>query len=607
MFMLKSLRRLICVDSEEWLLKKVIPLAFLILGTLSIAYFLMSNPLNKNSSLKLYDREGLSAEQVATYRVSLQAVQKSLGQPDKIISNIEGSLKQFEQGPADLVSQWSEITKLAISGQQATEAEIVGVTSHPTVSRVDASKSYRHYFASEFPQRWFRLQLNFLQRGLVFPPEKVEASYRKHETEEMGDYWVEYSVRERGHYRELKKTFISYDNPQIVMDRSDNAVHYILSPAGRLISAQGDLSFVHHAAGGDRFTVSLKVELVAVGPKPKLLPVDVSQMEVADASKLRMVARENRIHDTIGFDQAMALLPRVTPSTDGRDISLIFSALKFELRARSERANELREFILATKGRDEGSKRQLAAAFGALAQSDQSSIADLLANLVRLCSDVFCKDQAIVALNDHSSPTVDSGRKMLDIVKNQPDYDTAAAAVLAVGSIAHKIGDQIPEVPLALIAAYYRPENAKLKRSLLAAMGNHGDNEYLPILKESLLDRDSSVRGTAFYSLRHLKDEGVDEILTTAIEGEQSNSAVNEGLKAAFYRQLSSASYERIATRLAGIQKQEEAKEATRLFMRIYERQADSMVNAMVILQEKSRHSVVKAVIARRLEDSSAL
>lgn len=586
-------------------MKKVIPLSFLVIVSVAVALFFVANPLRSSDSLKLFQKEGLSSEQAGRYLVSLKATRSRKGQAAEVISQIDGKLLQYEQSPSTIVSRWSEISGLSIQDRQASVSEIHKLLAQSVVSRAEKGNGYVHYFAADFPEQWYRLQLNLLQRSLIPPRETEKAIFQKRESEEMGDHLVEYTDLDRGDHRDVKKTYISYDNPQIVMDRSDNTVHTLLSPDGRLISTEGTVSFVHHAAGSDRFTIALKIGLIEVGPKPAGEDLDISSMELADESRVRLVALQNRANDSIGFDEALKLLPQITASTDGRDLSLIYTGLKQELRARPERAIDLRNFILLTKGRDVGSKRQLAAAFGALAQSDQAPIANLLARLAKECGDVFCKDQAIVALNDHTKPTVESGKAMIELVKNQPDYDTAAAAVLAIGSIAYKIGSELPEVAPTLIEAYRKPENATLKRSFLAAMGNHGDSRYLSLLKESLDDKDSSVRGTAFYSFRHLKGDAVDEILVSAIVGEKSSSAVNEGIKAIAFRNLEPGAYERIAHRLASIQKQEEAKEATRLFMKIYERQPEKVGSAMAILRERSNHSIVKAGVARVLKENA--
>ncbi|RZA22996.1 MAG: HEAT repeat domain-containing protein [Proteobacteria bacterium] len=588
-------------------MKKVLPLSFLILVSVLVALFFLRNPLSDNPNLKRFRESGLSAEQAGTYEVRLTATQKAQGATPATIAEIAGQLIQYEQSPGHIVSRWKEISALSIQGRSASAQDITEVVNAAILSRAEKGGGYEHFFAENYPKAWLRLQLNALQRILVSQKKGESPIYQKRESEEMGVYQVEYTNLDRGDYRDIKKTFIAYENPQIEIDRSRNTVHYLTSKDGRLISADGDVAFVHKAVGGDSFEITLKVDFIGAGPKPVGAPLQLSSMTLANESQVRLIAEENQRVDPLNFDAALKLLPLITAATDGRDLHVIYGVLKHELQERPERAIELRNFILATQARDEGSKRQLAAAFGALAQSQQPAVSNLLARLAKDCPDLFCKDQAIVGLNDHEHPTPESGRRMIEIVQTQPDYDTTAAAVLAVGSIAYKIENQMPEAAGVLIDGFKMLKDPNLRRPFLAAMGNHGDDRYLPLLKQAQKDKDSAVRGTVFYSYRNLKSPEVNEILTAGIVNEKDESVINEGLKAVAYHSLPPSSYERIAERIAQIRDQENAKEATRLFIRIYESDKKNVGPAMALLREQSAVPTVKSAIGRRLQENVTL
>lgn len=587
-------------------MKKVIPLSFLILVTLLVSIYVLKNPLSETPSIKVHAKHKLGPDKTGVYRVSLRATQSREGKEERPLAQIQGTLVQYEQSPGLLVSRWREISAFAMQDRVPSVEDLQAFTQQSVLSK-KVDTSYQHYFARDYPQDWLRFQLNLMQRltvALPSPAKESGAIYQRSESEEMGQYRVEYTNLDRGDYRDVKKKFISFDNAQIKLDRSDNTIHYVFTQDSRLISAEGQLAFTHDGAGGDRFVITLEAELIAVEPKTADASIALSDLELADESKVRLIATEHRRFDTIGFDEAMKNLPLITANTDGRDITLIFQALKYEIQARPERGIEIRDVILATTERDLASRRQLALAFGALAQSHQPPIANLLAQLADDCPDVFCKDQAIVGLNDHSQPTPESAKRMMELVTNPKDYDTAAAAVLAVGSIARKIGPQIPEATQTLIETFKKPEQANIRRSVIAAMGNHGDDAYLPFLNESAKDADPVVRGTAYYSYRNLQDGGVNETLTSAIEAEPDVFALNEGLKAAAYRTLPTTAYERIAGRIAKIENEHDARESTRLFMKSFENNPEAARSAMTLLSERSPIALIKSAVARRLEES---
>lgn len=556
-------------------------------------------------ALELYRLQGLGSDLKAEYRVELKAVQKSKGKEDNVLALVSGKLSQVEQSPGVYVSQWSDITKLSSGSKTASPDDMKGLLLKSILTRNTAG-DFDHFFDKAFPKEWFRMQLNVMQRLFVASPEALGPKFQKKEREELGEYLVEYTVNDRKDYKEIAKKWLSYENPDVALDAKKNTVNYLVGKEGRVIGIDGDIAFVHKALDGDTFVISLNLDLTHVSAKPKeSIALEEKALSKADDQKIKEVARETSSLSTIGYEEALKRLPTIDAKTDSREVYLIFAALKADLRAHPEHAAELKEKILATTARDEGVKRQLAAVFGAMAQSDQSSVANVLADLASECNDVFCKDQAIVALNDHTAPTVSSGKKMLELVKTKPDYDTQAAAVLAAGSIAHKIGDQLPEVAGALIDAYKDPQNLMLKRSVLAAMGNHGSPQYLPILKASLNEKESTVRGTTLYSLRNIKLPEVNEILTTAIEKEKDPSTLVEGLKAMNYHEMTAPEYERVASKVATLTDKDYADEATRFMLKAYENNPKGLETAMNVLKDKSSIPTVKSAIERAIKEEA--
>jgi hypothetical protein len=582
--------------------KKLIYLGVLIMVGALIYSFIPRRPVKHVEALALYSKDGLGPDKAAVYQVSLTATQKSKGQEDKIIASVSGRLEQVEQAPGVYLSQWLEIDKLTTGEHLASPAESASVIKK-TIMTSNINGELNHYFDKAFPKDWFRMQLNVMQRFFVAVPTNVGPKFQRKEKEELGEYAVEYDIETKGDHREIAKKWINYESPDIEMDKTFDTVYYFVGKEGRIIGIDGATAFTHQQINGDQFVITLTVDLLSVSPKTNTTAlVEEASLAKADDQKIQEVARETTAASTIGYDEAVKRLQGITSASDSRDVYLIFAALKAELRTNPERANELRETILATTARDDGAKRQLAAVFGAMAQSDQSSVANVLADLATQCKDVFCKDQAIVALNDHSQPTASSGKKMLELVKSKPDHDTTAAAVLAAGSIAYKINDQLPEVPAALISAYKDPANQLLKRSVIAAMGNHGSSEYLPVLKETLGDKESMVRATSLYSLRNIKAPEVNEILTAAIEREKDGDTMVEGLKAMVYREMSPAEYQRVASKVASLQDKDNANEATRFLIKAYERNPQNLEAAMIQVKDKTTIPTVKSAIERELK-----
>ena len=568
--------------------------------------FKLSRGGTHEKALELYRQQGLGPDRMAEYRVELKAVQKSKGKEDNVLALVSGTLSQVEQSPGVFVSQWIDVTKLSTGANIATADQMKSLLLKTILTR-DRAGEFEHFFAKDFPKEWFRMQLNVMQRLFVASSDTSGNKFQRKEKGEQGEYRVEFNVNDREDYKEITKKWLSYENPDVATGAKKSVVNYLVGKEGRLIGIDGDIAFVHKAFDSDTFLISLNLDLIKVSAKaPETKALLENELAKADDEKIKEIALETTAQSTIGYDEALKRLSGIDAKTDSRDVYLVFAAMKAELRANPERAAELKEKILATTARDEGAKRQLAAVFGAMAQSDQSSVANVLADLASECTDVFCKDQAIVALNDHTAPTVSSARKMLDLVKTKPDYDTQAAAVLAAGSIAHKIGDQIPEVPAALIDAYKDPQNQMLKRSVLAAMGNHGSAQYLPILKASLNEKESMVRGTALYSLRNIKLSEVNAVLTSAIEKEKDGSTVSEGIKAMLYRDLSAPEYERIANKIASMPDKDYANEATRIFLKAYDKNPAALEAAMNILKDKSSVPTVTSAVERALKQEPA-
>ncbi len=583
-------------------MKKLIYLALLLMASVLVWVLAFKKPGSHEAALALYKQHGLAPDREAAYRVRLKATQRVKGKEESVIANLDGTLSQVEQSPGVIVSRWTEITRLSSGASEASAAQMQEILNKPIMTTFSEGE-HKHFFTKDFPKEWFRMQVNIMQRLFIPPLAGRGESFTNNEKEELGEYLVLYKVAQKTGYDEVGKTWKSYENPDIVLDKKKKIVTYFIARESRLIAADGDLVFVHNALEGTQFIISLTVDLVRVGPKAQTkLPAQADEFKVADDKKIKEIALATATLSTIGFDEALKRLVAIDEKTDSRDLHYIFDALKTELRSNPGRVGELRQTIMGITARDEGAKRQLAAAFGAMAQSDQPSIANVLADMANECKDLFCKDQAIVALNDHTAPTPLSGRKMLDIVKSKPDTDTASGAVLAAGSIAFKIGDQIPETQQALIDAYRKPDNGDMKRSILAAMGNHGAPQYLPVLKESLKSKESMVRSTSLYSLRQIKLPEVDEILTSGIESEKDGSTLVEGLKAMVYRDLSRSQYERIAKKIATIKNEDLANDATRFMIKAYDRNPVALEPCLIVLKEKSAVPTVKSVITREIK-----
>jgi HEAT repeat protein len=321
-----------------------------------------------------------------------------------------------------------------------------------------------------------------------------------------------------------------------------------------------------------------------------------------------MEASDNQIqaNQELPFEEAMQKLSEMSDKTDSAQVYRIFSALKSHVRATPAYADRLVKRILASKERDPSTRRQMSAMFGALAQSKNPAIADTLSQLASECPDNYCKVQAIVGLNDHVKPTEASAAKMIDLAASTPDQEVAATALLAAGSIGHKIDAQLPELPKTLIKIYGEPGKEGIKTSVLAAMGNHGNSEYLPVLEAGLKDKEPVTRAASVYSLRNIPSPSVNESIVNVIEKDESKSVVREALKAVAYRTMTADEYMKIAVKSASFDNQELQEDAARVMVDAYKANPGPLEAAIRTFHDKASFPNVKVYIETQSKPAEA-
>ena len=537
----------------------------------------------------------------AEYEVSFSVKQKvdlDVKDPsERTLLSMEGSLSQYPNASGDIVTEWNDLRKLVIIDRKSDPASFQNILHKKSVTNID-NGVVQHFLGDDFPREFMRTQLALLDRIFIRVPFAGTGSVTKDEVEDSTPFKAQYNFGRDEGIAIVEKIWLAFDKKGMTVDPNANSIRYYYASNGRLLAAEGSLHLDYTAPNRSDVRVDLSMKLrggQALTDDKKA--VSRSELKSFDSKRVEESDDQIQAAHELPFDEAMIKLAAMTDQTDARDVYRVFSALKSHVRADPSLAKKLVARILATKERDPSSRRQMSAMFGALAQSKNSDIANTLGDLAEVCPDNYCKVQAIVGLNDHTAPTQQSAAKMIELAAISSDQEVAATALLAAGSIGHKINDQLPELPKTLIKIYNDPAKDGIKSSVIAAMGNHGHSEYWPVLEAGLKDKEPTLRAASVYSLRNLPNEPVNDTIVNVIEKDESKSVVREALKAMAYRQMTADEYMKIAVKSASFDNQELQEDAARAMVDAYKANPAPLEGAIKTFHDNARFPNVKVYI----------
>lgn len=546
-------------------MKKILPFLLLLILIAAAVFY-----LKKGDESPAPEGGDGSPSETMLYGVRVDIRERKSGH-DVPVLLLNGALKQYEQAPLEYVSQWTAIDELTVLGQTISGSARDGMIGKNSLSSYDnAERDYIHYIPEDFPAQMLPFQLGFLRK--IFLPltldQLKEGSFSRNESDEAGAYKVEYTIRATANGFEVDRVWQQYVAPGVKVDASENAMHFVLSKAGQLEALNGRLTLHYHQPEA-HYSTEIQIQKKGSEAKASKALVQKEQLKKTDSRSIAQSANDDP--NLISFKEAMNRLDAISDKSDSKEVYLLFSSLKAEVIKDPSHAREIFDRINATSARDASSKRRLTILFGALAQSEATEIAENLANEVQLCPDSFCKIQSIVGVSDHPNPSEATAEKMLDIARQTSDDEIAGTALLAAGSIGRKLDASLPDLPKALLQELNDPEKAEIKGTILAAMGNHGNPEYLQALEGyAKSNPDPSLQASAVYSLRYLPQESVNQTLLSVLSESKNKTVMSEAFKAIEYRNLSQDQYQSLAKTSAALSDKDLAQSAARVLLEAY-------------------------------------
>lgn len=583
----------------------------LLLCVLAVGYFLWKSKLSGPGPRSKAD---LSSDQAFDYQISIQVRQKTGAEAETLLISADGVLEQWvsKVNPREYVSEWAGLHELNVMNKTA-EAEMRESLLHKlVVSRLEENEGFVDYFGRDFPKDLIPFQVSLLQRILLpfAASETISSSpLSRNEGDEIGIARVRYDLQTLGSGYQAKKTWLRYDQEEIKVDEHDRTIRYEISADERIISAEGKIVLHYREAVPTRYTIELSVK--QIGEKPKTLgriPPQLESMERIGRIELARVVSRGENKATFSYDEVMKKVDQVNEQTSSTEVFTLFSSLRDELNREPERASEVIQKILANKQSDTSTRRRLSILFGALAQTNDPGISTQLAKLVDKCSEAFCRVQAASAVNAHPSPSVEAAKEMLRISDRSPDVSVASAAILAAGSAGRRLEGKFEDLPKHLLKDLADPKKEGLKASILSAMGNHGDSEYLAALQSYSISSDPHLRATAIYSMRFLPQESVNDVLVAAA-GDSDVSVASQAYKAMEYRDLPADAFQVLAQKAIAYENMDLQRLAGRIFLQTYREDKAKVAAALETFKNGTKFPEVKEYLeteAKKIDEEQA-
>lgn len=531
----------------------------------------------------------------ATYEVSVSLLQSQGGQGDSQALLLTGELKQQVLADGGYRTQWTRIDSFTLLGEDASDAR-PALLSQPFLSYFSPQTSrFEHRSAAALPETLRKIQANMLDKMLLpFPAgESPTLAGERAEKDDLGPYTVFYRSQATEGGLTIERQWLGYAGASIQVEPGLDLLTYDLKSSGRLARLEGSLAL---GIGPHRYLNKISVRLSGSQAPSREQPMSKPQdLQAIEGSPNEHVPRPTQAR----FSENLKELEAINEHSEGKAAYQVFSQLKEDLIAQPELGQKIADLILRTTERDASSQRRLSILFGALAQSSSAQHAELLGELAQQCADKFCKVQALVGLSDHKHPTGNAAAKIMDLARQKGDKEVQGTALLAAGSLGHKLPQELSELPALLQAQIDDPALAPIKSTVLAAMGNHGDAAYRQILERELGAKSIKHRAAAVYSLRHIP--GAQKTLLGLLDDKQDKVVLGEAYKALAYQNLASDEYRELAQKSLLLKDQDLQTAAARTLVRAYEREPEKLKEVLWQFSEETSYQGVKDYVAAEI------
>ena len=146
----------------------------------------------------------------------------------------------------------------------------------------------------------------------------------------------------------------------------------------------------------------------------------------------------------------------------------------------------------------------------------------------------------IPALSLIENPTVRSESLLRSLAQQSTDSNIAETARLGLGNVAKQLAKSSPERALALanelVADVSKAGNSVAKAVAIEALGNTGHTESWATLSALVRQENVSIRQSAVYALRFLKDDASFEALIKSLKTDINESVRLDAAKALAFR-----------------------------------------------------------------------
>lgn len=575
-------------SAKRWILLSVLSLASLSLYWLSKTTMNDFQVQSELASASKFDE--------IRYELKVKLSQDQMGRGASTALLLAGEFRQVLLANGQFSSRWTRIDTFKVLGQDP-KAGAQAILDQFVVSVFDEEKArFDHQSAQEMPEFLQKLQANLLNKILLpVPPGSLPQLEGVHEeSDEIGLAQVSYQSHQDDRVHRIERSWLSYSGPGISVESDAHHFTYEYNGEARLVKMDGRLGL---DLKGLRYSSEITLRMlgsdasptpVTSVPKSSLKTINISNHDQTD------------IEPALLYEESLKHLDSLEHNSPSTEAYQIFSNLKQDLVRHPQHGDELAARILGNPSRDASSKRRLTVLFGALAQSESSHHTELLADLSRQCPDSFCKVQAVVALSDHQNPSEQAAERVLEMAKQQGDAKLQSTSLLAAGSLGYKLGKKLPQLPTLFAEQLSDPNMQALKSTILAAMGNHGDAEYLPTLQTFLEAKDINQRAAAVYSLRYIP--GADQNLLEMLQPNQDKVVISEAYKALEFRNLTQKDYRSLVQSSLNLKDQDLQLAAARTLLRLFQAAPAQHKEALEVFKAKADFDAVRSFLTQETQ-----
>ncbi|MBC7531746.1 MAG: HEAT repeat domain-containing protein [Oligoflexus sp.] len=575
--------------------KNKIAIALGLSGVLAAtAYVLQSN--NFFTAKSKLPAETVEIKNPTEYEFVLRTTIQDQNQPERDMLSFRGVLVQAEQAPGEYQTQWSSIESLKLNDMPMPVERLESILSIPTLSKKEGN-AYVHYLAPEFPDDFASMQHSFLYKFFPSMNLKGASPQLQMETDEIGNVNVSYEIVPSGDLFAVKRLYVQSVSDHSRYDGKKNSIQYSFLSDGRLKSANGEVA-VYLTAGSiitSHVSIQMKDTKIAFTKANKLF---TSAMRIASPRKPgAQLIPGTTIEGLKTLDEVFANVDKLKGDELRSEYNEMLKNVVYDLYYNPGNLPKVVAKVKSITERDDDSRLKVTMLMASIAGTDTHAGAEALADLAKTgCEDEYCKEQAATGSIMHGNPSVKSATTMLEIAEGSTSEDVSSAAYLAAGAAGSKLGTELPQLPSALTDALSKHPDGNLHRSVILAMGNHGDASYFNPLRTTLQSKDGFDRGAAIFAMRNLPNPEVNSIIMDTFAKDSDRSVVLDSVRAMHARNFESADFMEIAK--VGLKANQEVQEATvNLLLDQYMYNKSDASEAINTMREKSQVADVKALI----------